>query len=523
MRSISCLSILCATCISTTSAGQAWLDLTVGPDGYAVGAYDLSCYQLWPMKVHITSDDKILITGQVHAYCNVPLSNDQFFAARFHPSGAVDSTFGTYGIAFTNPCTSIDQFRGSVILSDGSIILAGYEHWQFLNDPVNQGAIAKLHPDGTLDLSYGLEGIRYLNADPDDLYLYCIAATADDKLIVLLRDDNSRTWMCKLDHDGSYDTTFANGLVAMEGPYPEFSVGFTAVKLQSDGKIVVVGNQQSANYQAIRIVGRYLPDGTLDPTFANNGWLAEGPTALNRYWGNPVIDDQDRIRLIGFRDSMLIQGNREVVRLMPNGTPDPTFGTNGVALITEPPSGPSSWENMDLLPDGRITYCFAHDCKLMTAQGEEISSFGDNGVATATFPLTNPPHRGRAIAIEADGSIIVATNAGQDLNWVRYFTDITTTVPADQGGPESGSNWSVHPNPFSADLFVRDRRSDSSWPVRFDLTQMDGRTLFSQSNNSVVGGKDLRLDLPIDLAPGAYLLSISTAHGSTVLPIIRSR
>src|SRR5688500_2733379 len=55
---------------------------------------------------------------------------------------------------------------------------------------------------------------------------------------------------------------------------PDGTPTFTSsgMALQTDGKIVIVGNRVLATAYAGMIVARYNPDGSLDPSFGKGGW-----------------------------------------------------------------------------------------------------------------------------------------------------------------------------------------------------------------------------------------------------------
>ncbi|MBK7271544.1 MAG: hypothetical protein IPI07_19265 [Flavobacteriales bacterium] len=459
-----------------------------------------------PVELLFTDDDRILVTGFTSVVCGA--GNDEFFAARFLSTGVIDSTFGEFGIARVNPCISEDFMSHSVLLSDGSVLLAGHEIWPYINDPVNQGIVAKLHPDGTPDTSYGLGGIRYMNLGAD-VTVKGLGITSDDKAVVCMMGGGGGKAICRLDQFGAYDTTFSSY------PIPLFGSDTTihSIRVQGDDKILLWGTFGPASAR-VRYIVRYHEDLTIDQTFGVNGWVSEPPTQ-NASWNDLTFDHLGRSVLLGSKDSMFSDGFMEVLRFNTDGTPDLSFGTNGASIV---PIVTAGTPNIDPLPDGRIVFCWDQDCILVDQNGDQVLTFGDAGVASGQLPGSALPRMG----VEGDGSIIVARQAIQTetLQWTRFFTDISTTVQQD---PENGADeWSVFPNPFSDGLVVWKLEGNVEGPLRFELMQADGRLLYSQTMASAISCNDVRLDLPADLAAGSYLLAITSSKGTTVLPVLRS-
>ena len=117
---------------------------------------------------------------------------------------------------------------------------------------------------------------------------------------------------------GGLDPSFGTG--GKVTTYVSGSNSFAnAVAVQSDSKIVVVGGSQ---------VVRYNSNGTLDITFGTNGIVTNsgigGGMAL-------VIQPDGKIVVVGFSGGGLFTCFH-VARFNSNGSPDATFGTNGIAI-----------------------------------------------------------------------------------------------------------------------------------------------------------------------------------------------
>ena len=98
------------------------------------------------------------------------------------------------------------------------------------------------------------------------------------------------------------------------------------------------------------------------------------------------------------------------MRLLPNGTPDGTFGTGGVGSAPAPDGGVTG---LDLAPDGRLVAVGGSDGHSatwrFTADGHPDLTFSGDGLAV--IPLGTNPHGGDVldgIAVEPDGRIVIA-------------------------------------------------------------------------------------------------------------------
>ena len=133
--------------------------------------------------------------------------------------------------------------------------------------------------------------------------------------------------------DGSLDGSFGSGgLVAADlGSFEEPR----AVALQRDGKIVVAGETDCETARCFAAM-RLNPDGSPDGSFGAGG-VVRVPFYLKAAWANDVaIDGSGRIVMAGVR---LRGGDAQdsatvcVIRLLPDGRPDPAFSGDGVAIV----------------------------------------------------------------------------------------------------------------------------------------------------------------------------------------------
>jgi len=170
-----------------------------------------------------------------------------------------------------------------------------------------------------------------------------------------------------------------------------------AAALQNDGKIVVAGSILVQNSQEGSLL-RYDTKGHLDVTFGSGGQVLIGGSGAGAAFAVAIQTDgkilaaaPDNVRLTVFR----VNGN---------GSPDNTFGNNGIVTIQA--AGlffPPATGGLALQPDGRILVATGKVAARLLANGQLDSTFGSNGVA--------PTIGGDRIALLANGDILIGTGS----------------------------------------------------------------------------------------------------------------
>jgi uncharacterized delta-60 repeat protein len=201
--------------------------------------------------IALQPDGKIVLAG----YCgNAP--NQDFCAIRYHPNGALDTSFGTGGKVTTAIGIGEDQANAIALQPDGKVLLAG----ACVNGPNKVFCALRYRADGTLDTSWSGDGKLMAFIGGDDNIVRAIALQPDGK--VLLAGDchsGSNVDFCAARHhaDGTRDANFGtNGNVTTAIGSGVDQVG--GIALQPDGKVLLAGacaNASSASFCALRYDG----------------------------------------------------------------------------------------------------------------------------------------------------------------------------------------------------------------------------------------------------------------------------
>lgn len=184
-----------------------------------------------------------------------------------------------------------------------------------------------------------------------------------------------------------------------------------AVAVQADGKIVAAGPGAIARYNA---------DGSLDATFNPTGSQPGIVPAFNGDILDMLVQPDGKIVAAGSR---VVDGSIDalLLRYTANGSPDPTFGTNGAVASNFKPRGKDSdtdefravalQSDGKIVAAGRINYLSkggGWGLARYNANGTPDTSFDGDGWLTTSW-LAND-YRGVAVgvALQPDGKIVAA-------------------------------------------------------------------------------------------------------------------
>ena len=153
---------------------------------------------------------------------------------------------------------------------------------------------------------------------------------------------------------GDLDPTFGTGGMVMTDLSRSTDIA-NAVAVQSDGKLVVVGQTYKNNDYSTEdfAVARYNTDGTLDNTFGVRGKVRTDFPGLAAVPSSVAIQPDGKIVVAGGAFPLFtFLGDFKVVRYNPNGSLDRSFGSGGIVTTTFP-EGSYAFD-VALQPDGKI-------------------------------------------------------------------------------------------------------------------------------------------------------------------------
>ncbi len=299
------------------------MDNTFGTKGIVtteIGPGDDRAY-----SVAIQNDGKIVVTG----YSRIN-SNDVFTLVRYNTDGNLDNSFGTNGVVTTAVGADEDEAYSVAIQNDGKIIVAGFS-WTTNNSDL---AIVRYNTDGTLDNTFGTNGIVTTDIANSTEEVRSIAIQNDGKIIAAGFYDNETNddfLLVRYNSDGTLDDTFGtNGIVTTQ--FGTEGDWVYSVAIQSDGKIVAAGESYNGSNSDFALA-RYNPNGVLDFTFGISGKLITQIGTEDEWVNSLAVQDDGKIVASGYYNNGS-NSDFALIRYNQNGSLDNTFGTNGI-ITTE--------------------------------------------------------------------------------------------------------------------------------------------------------------------------------------------
>jgi uncharacterized delta-60 repeat protein len=151
--------------------------------------------------------------------------------------------------------------------------------------------------------------------------------------------------------------------------------------------------------------------GSLDPAFGTGGKVL---TDLGDNSAGAQIQAVVSDAALQSNDDIVVSGNFGLVRYLPNGDLDTSFGTNGLATTTGSAAGLAIEPNGDYLAVGAGTTSSGvstFEVTRLTSAGRLDPTFGNDGVVTTTFPDAPDGAAADAVLVEPDGDILVGGQA----------------------------------------------------------------------------------------------------------------
>lgn len=282
------------------------------------------------------ADQKIVVAGTAIT----PSFSGKLLVTRLLPNGTPDLTFANGGsLVITN---FNESYAYEVLVrTDGKLLVAGSKA-----DPAFQFStlVMRLNNDGTIDTTFGNAGFATHEISTGDDFALAAAEQPDHKIVLagsaLDASFNNQPSVVRLLENGDIDSTFGvNGVALISVSNNDNK--FNSVFLQPDGKIVASGHIDngltlSGQFDFDLITARFNADGTPDNTFGTNGIVITS-TAIDNVddaFGNALTSD-GKILVSGFRVQPNFSYDAILLQYDSTGLADPSFGTNGLVVFDE--------------------------------------------------------------------------------------------------------------------------------------------------------------------------------------------
>ena len=299
---------------------------------------------------------------------------------------------------------------------------------------------------GDLDPTFGVGGTVTLAPSHTTIGGYVASLPGGGAVVVATTDDPTHTFfpdrqtvvVAQLRADGSLDPAFGDGglgrYVFETGGDPDQSSA-QAFARQPDGRLVIAGGS-TIRYPSSTKLGlmRLLPNGAFDPTFGTGGIVFIEPVAGERV--TDLLVQADGHILLG--GDAVVGDHRQFIvhRLDAGGALDPTFGLGGVVLTAPAPDTSNQlaalvgWSDGSI---GAIGVAFASADGAPMAVATRLCPDGqldDTFGGTGAVVLANGEWP-VAAALTPDGRLVVATSS---FGALRFLHDGTLDPQFGAGG-----------------------------------------------------------------------------------------
>lgn len=296
----------------------------------------------------------------------------------FSQSYMLDSSFGDAGILLSDLQQSNDVATDAALAADGTLIISGCK-----GNPQYDFMVLRKSIDGDLDADFGNEGhsVFDLGSAMDDGTVNYIHTNGN---ILVAGITGTNSGVVRFLPDGAPDLSFGNnGKVIFD---------FTGSSLIHDmivdeeGRIILVGSITISSSQGSlgALVIRLLPNGQLDPSFGING-VRQFTKDFSFTQGKSLAISKSGKILVGIN----ADGFSHVVQLTESGDYDSSFGVSGYFSV---PKHKSTIEDLEVLPNGKLllTLFFSNLstsglCEVFP-EGQLNEAFGLDGLAMANIP-----------------------------------------------------------------------------------------------------------------------------------------
>ncbi|QQR79964.1 MAG: DUF11 domain-containing protein [Deltaproteobacteria bacterium] len=343
-----------------------------------------------------------------------------FSLARLNSDGSLDRTFGHGGtLTISFPDKAYAMGKDLAVLPDGKILVSGnvsniaprastvypLDNWEV--------GIIRLNPDGELDISFGDQGFVTTAIGPyrDEVGFHGIKVDADGKIYLAgnTRRTTTDIFVTRYDADGNLDESFGNaGLYTLDlGVGTDWA---SSLLIQEDGKVIVGGTGRLGSSLDTLIL-RLNSDGVLDSTFGSSGMVLTNMGGADAFY-QIAFESDGKILAAGTGGPS--PRNFIIMRFNTDGSPDPTFGTDGI-LTQDLQHGEDYVYDIAEQEDGKIVVGgisyngLSYDAALMRIdQGQPDLSFGHNGYEIYTPGVGHEWMT--ALALQSDGKIVFGGN-----------------------------------------------------------------------------------------------------------------
>jgi len=309
------------------------------------------------------------------------------------------SQIGSLNTSFDPDDGADFQVNAALPLPDGKVMIAGaFSEY----NTVSRKGIARINADGTLDTTFDPgTGIQTVSGSTS-IVINAMKMLSDGKMIIVgnfsVYNETPIKNIARINPDGSLDTSFT--------PHAAMSGVLYSVALQADGKIIIGGSLIINNSRCG--VARLNADGSLDTSFTSY-LTGFGNSSFTQY---VLVVQPDGKILAGGSVPTAANVFVKLVRFNTDGTRDTSFTPAIHTSTSTPVNAQGAFQSLILLPDGKIIVGGSFTQLFGSTSKSNFTRLNANGTLDTTFNSgtgtgTNTLNSVRSMALQPDGKIVI--------------------------------------------------------------------------------------------------------------------
>ena len=456
---------------------------------------------------------------------NIIIAKDNLIK-RYDKAGELDESFGNMGVLEIDAVTRL-EIRGIFLADDDLVVISTKnDHTsfkQFIYDGQGQ----------TLKSSYVFE-------TPFTHQFYDVILQRDKKILLVGthtdEDSNHFYFAIRLTTEGHIDSTFQ-----IEFPIKENHIwdnhSLTTVIQRADGKLLIAGVENDEINLSL-----YHLDGSIDPSFGDKGKVlinanqSFSAPIQNIHLVNNKIVVTGSVK--GFNATNSDNGQYFFVsRFLANGQIDTTFADNGIAIHVRDEND-IKFEQLQtsiILEDGKILLIGHrskdHDLNLtqgLLVQYNEDGSLDQSFMTDGKFDLTilNNTDIIHVSPSENDYTLFFTGIDAEDLSGIPldfsslYMTALITDFKTSNSEVENFEIPHFYPNPVISDATIKYQLSEKS-TIEIQLFDMSGKVIgVPLTEHATAGAHTRKIDLQ-KLPKGSYFLNVIADNRKNVIKFVK--